>query len=227
MTSFKPVTHVIFDFDGLILDTEPAYDSIYEEIARQHGKEFSWELKVKFMGTVERETCRIFTEDLGLPVSPEEVFREQQARQPRALAGCALKPGAERLVRHLVGHGVPVAVATSSSAESMGYKTTHHKELMALFHHVVMGSSDPDVKQGKPHPDIFLVCASRFPDRPQPHQCLVLEDAPNGVAAACAAGMQVVMVPDPRLSPDLTRGATLVLPSLEHFRPELFGLPPF
>lgn len=58
-------------------------------------------------------------------------------------------------------------------------------------------------------------------------QCLVFEDAPNGVRAARAAGMQVVMVPDHRVSEELRKHATFVIPSLEHFKPEMFGLPPF
>lgn len=67
-------------------------------------------------------------------------------------------------------HGIPIAVATSSSDESVMLKLTNHKELFSLFHHSVTASSDPEVKKGKPHPDIFLICASRFPDKPKPEK---------------------------------------------------------
>ena len=77
--------------------------------------------------------------------------------------------GAERLLRHLHSKGVPIALATSSSRENYELKTQRHKHVFELFHHIVTGSSDPEVKKGKPAPDIFLICASRFPSpAPQP-----------------------------------------------------------
>ena len=80
-----------------------------------------------------------------------------------------LKLGAERLLRHLHSKGVPIALATSSSRENYELKTQRHAPIFQLFNHIVTGSSDPDVKRGKPAPDIFLVCASRFPQpTPQP-----------------------------------------------------------
>lgn len=96
-----------------------------------------------------------------------------------------------------------------------------------LFNHLVSGSSDIEVKHSKPAPDIFLVCASKFPKCPNPQDVLVFEDAPNGVLAANSAGMQVVMVPDPRIPDEKKEKATLVLHTLEEFKPEDFGLPPF
>lgn len=76
--------------------------------------------------------------------------------------------GAEKLVKHLHKHGVPIALATSSSKESVALKMKDHQELLDLFHHHTMGQSDPEVTKGKPDPIIFQVCASRFPEKPKP-----------------------------------------------------------
>lgn len=148
-------------------------------------------------------------------------------------------------MRHLHENNVPICLATSSSKESVEVKTTHHRELFSLFHHKVMGSSDPDVKEGKPAPDIFLVAAKRFPETVKPEnvrkirnffvkflkfsllQCLVFEDAPNGCRAAKSAGMQVVMVPDSHVTDQQKEDATVVFKTLLDFKPEDFGLPPF
>ena len=76
--------------------------------------------------------------------------------------------GAEKLLRHLVNNSIPIALATSSSKDSFELKTRKLMDVFNLFHHRVLGGSDPDVKKGKPNPDIFLVAASRFPDKPDP-----------------------------------------------------------
>lgn len=131
-------------------------------------------------------------------------------------------PGAEKLVRYLKLIGVPIAIGTSSAKELVKMKTEKHKDLFNLFNHFVYGAGDPDVKNGKPAPDIFLVAAKRFPCSPTPCNCLVFEDAPNGVTAAKAAGMQVVMVPDPAVPKERTAHATIVLRSLEDFDPKEF-----
>jgi len=76
--------------------------------------------------------------------------------------------GAERLVKHLFDKNVPICLATSSSKESFDIKTINHKDLFKLFQHTIMGSSDPEVTHGKPAPDIFLVAASKFSEKPKP-----------------------------------------------------------
>ncbi|CAH2054467.1 unnamed protein product, partial [Iphiclides podalirius] len=158
----------------------------------------------------------------------EEFISETKEQFQNLFPDTQLMPGAKKLIEHFNKKNVPIGLATSSSEESYHLKVDkHHSSLFSLFPYKTFGSSDPEVKRGKPHPDIFLVAACKFPDNPKPDQCLVFEDAINGVKAARSAGMQVVMVPDQQMDRSLTTEATLVLDSLEDFQPELFGLPPF
>ena len=118
-----------------------------------------------------------------------------------------------------------MAVATSSSAEVFNIKTSKkHSKFFSLFSHIVT-SSDLDKKQAKPAPDIYKICAAKFPKHPDPSSCLVIEDAPNGVQAGLAARMQAVMIPHHKVTKEYLLPATQVLASMEHFRPEDFGLP--
>lgn len=224
---FKPVTHCIFDLDGLLLDTETTYLKIYTTIAAKYNKEYPWSVRMKLMGRLEADSARIMIEDLGLPITVAEFLSQQEAGLKKALPEVTLMPGAEKLIHHLHQSKIPIAIATSSSEDAYKLKTSRHKAVMSTFHHVVCGSSDQEVKKGKPAPDIYLICASRFDDKPNPEQCLVFEDSPNGVKSALAAGMQVVMVPDEQVTAAEKKDATLVIRTLEDFKPELFGLPPF
>ena len=100
--------------------------------------------------------------------------------------------------------------------------SSKHYSFFSLFSPIITA-----INQAKPSQEIYQLCASLFPSSPSPGRCLVLEDAPNGVQAGLAAGMQVVMIPHNKVKKEYLIPATQVLPSMEHFRPQDFGLPPF
>ncbi|XP_072933380.1 pseudouridine-5'-phosphatase-like [Epargyreus clarus] len=224
---FDKVTHVLFDLDGLLLDSEGLYGEAYKRVCARYGAEFTWELHASVLGFQGQEVVAKIIETFNLPTSKEAFLQEVQQECSMLLPDAKLMPGAEKLVKHLHKHGIPIALATSSSEDSVRTKMQNHKEFLGYFHHLTMGSTDPEVTRGKPDPSIFLVCASRFPDKPKPEDCLVFEDAVNGMKAANAANMQVVVVPDARIDKNLFQSATLVLDSLEEFKPEQFDLPAY
>ncbi|CAI9719879.1 pseudouridine-5' [Octopus vulgaris] len=228
MAKYRPVTHVIFDMDGLLLDTERIYTEVTDEICSEYGKKFTWEVKVKLMGQRERDAAKIIIDELQLPLTVDECIQKVSVLQKKAFPNVPLLPGAKRLVEHLYKHNIPMAIASGSGKEKFKWKTVKHQELMNMFHHFVLSSDDPEVKHSKPAPDCFQVCAKRFPDQPSPEKILVFEDAPNGVLSGAAAGMQVVWVPDTRANrSQLLDKVSIILDTLEDFQPELFGLPPF
>ncbi|KAK8756131.1 hypothetical protein V5799_001166 [Amblyomma americanum] len=135
------------------------------------------------MGTTGVDSARTVIQALGLPLSVEDYLADLG-----------------RIYAEKYPH-VDLVPATSSKRVSFMVKTARHRELLALFHHVVCSGENPEV--------------------------LVFEDAPKGVTAGLAAGMQVVMVPDPRMDQENRRRATLCIESMADFKPELFGMPPF
>nr|CAI5841428.1 unnamed protein product [Callosobruchus analis] len=226
LKTFKPITHVIFDMDGVLLDTEVIYKSVIANIAKRYGKVYTPNIIAKVIGTPERESSRIAVTEMKLPMSVDDFQKEFNKSSHDQFHNLPLLPGAEKLINHLKYIRIPMAVATSSHWESYELKARPHKELFKAFSHVVCGGDDPEVKHGKPSPDIFLVCASRFRDKPKPEKCLVFEDSPNGVKAAVAAKMQAVMIPDELVPKELRKEATVVVKCLDETPLQAFGLPP-
>lgn len=181
---------VIFDMDGLLLDSEPLYRVTWQTAAADLGCPIDDELYERFVGRGNDESERLLAERFG-DALPLDEFRKRWRRdwdERLAASPLARKPGAMELLVLLENRGILKALATSSprvlALRCLG-------ELAARFAALAFGD---EVEHSKPAPDLFLLASQRLGIAPA--DCLVLEDSEAGVRAARAAGMDVIMVPD-------------------------------
>lgn len=217
-----PITAVIFDMDGLLLDTEGFYTQSTQAIAGRFGKVFDWRLKQHTLGLGALPFATMIVQALELPMTPQAFLAEREPMLEQLFVQAQAMPGAEALVRHLAAHGVPIAVATSSRRHYVDLKTQRHRDWFALFNAVVT-PDDPEVHAAKPAPDLYAVAARRI--GADPARTLAFEDSPNGVLSAVAAGLRAIAVPDPAMDRSRYTEATAILDGLQHFRPQDWGLP--
>ncbi|HZR80011.1 MAG TPA: HAD-IA family hydrolase [Candidatus Binatia bacterium] len=217
----RPATHVVFDMDGVLLDTERFYTEVTQDIVGRFGKTFDWSVKSRMIGRPAIEAARTLVEALALPMTAEDYLAEREEALAAKMPSALPMPGARELTEELARLGVPLAVATSSSRRFFDLKTERHRDWFRSFAAIVVGD-DPRVARGKPAPDIFLVAAREL--GADPAGVVVVEDAPAGVAAARAAGMQVVAVPYPGMDPASLADADLLFESLADVRARDLGV---
>jgi pseudouridine-5'-monophosphatase len=217
----RPAQHVIFDLDGILLDTERLYTEVTQAIVGRYGKTFDWTLKGNMVGRPAIESARYLVEALDLPISAEDYLREREHLLRERFARAEPCAGARELTHALAARGARQAIATSSGRALFELKTKRHRDWLRVFAAVVLGD-DPRLARGKPAPDIFLLAAGDL--GVEPEACVVLEDSPVGVAAAHAAGMQAVAVPDPAMDRTRFAGAELLIASLAELTPEDLGV---
>ncbi len=224
MPTFSAITHVIFDLDGLLLNTEPLIFEVAQAIAQRYGKILAPSTRAQTAGRRAPDSAQVVIDAVDLPIDVDTYLKEKETLVEQYYPQARPMPGARRLTRHLRHHHIPQAIATSSSQRPFSLKTQDYNDWLKDFDCVVTGD-DSAVVHGKPAPDIFLVAAQRLETTPA--QCLVFEDSLAGVAAGKAAGMRVVAVPDPAIDPMLYHEADQILRSLEEFDPIVWRLPRF
>jgi pseudouridine 5'-phosphatase len=151
----------------IFLDTEPIYEGVFKEVCEKFGHPLTPEARVKLLGSTEKRSCEVCVTDLNLNCTLDQFIKEFRALATERLSNVDFMPGAARLIKHLHDNKVPICVATSSGEESVAIKTKNHREVINLFHHITNGT-DPQLKEGKPAPDIFLLAASRFDPKADP-----------------------------------------------------------
>ncbi len=220
----QKISCLIYDMDGLLIDTEGIYTEVTQQIVGKYGRVFDWSLKEKIIGRRSIQAAKIIVESLDLPITPQDYLDSRKDVLLEKFKNTAALPGAKEITTHFFECNMPQALATSSSSPIFDAKFENHKKWFSQFTQIVKGD-DPELKEGKPAPDIFLLAAKRLGI--DPAECLVFEDAPTGTEAALAAGMSVVVVPDPNIDHSHYKNASQILSSLTDFNPEYWGLPNF
>lgn len=208
------ITHLIYDFDGLLLNTEPIYCQVNQIIANRYGKTFTREIHRKIMGRQAMDCAQILVKALELPLSAQEHLAARNEIIFDLLPKAQPMPGAIEMTRRFYEAGMPQAIATSSASITFKKKVLHYQDWLRCFEVIVLGD-DPDVKHSKPAPDSFLVAAERL--GAEPKHCLVLEDSPAGIKAAKQAGMWALAVPAAHMERTLYAQADEVIDSLLAF----------
>lgn len=209
---------VVFDMDGVLVDSEPAHHASTNDVLALHGAPaLEFADYATYIGMSERAFFTALAERFGLDVPLELLLRERLARSLERLARDPLppQPGALECLLGLVTADVPLALASSATRTQIDL-VLDRLGIRARFSAIV---GIDDVEQGKPAPDLFLEAARRLGR--EPARCLVVEDAVLGVQAAVAAAMPVVAyVPGGESQAHRDAGAAFVLGRLDELRPD-------
>jgi HAD superfamily hydrolase (TIGR01509 family) len=183
---------VLWDMDGLLVDTEPLWTRAEHDLAAHYGGTFTPAAKAAIVGTRLDAAVPLLLGHFGVEATPEEVRTAGRLLLSRVVAlflaePLPLQPGAGRLLADLAAAGVPCALVSSS------FRVLVDAVLSTGAGPFAVTIAGDEVTLAKPHPEPYLTAAARL--RADPARCVVLEDSPTGVASGTAAGCAVVAVP--------------------------------
>lgn len=211
---FSKIQAVIFDMDGLLLDTERLFLKAYQQAANELGIDLPESLYLNMLGHRADASQSILRQGLATGAPIEEIIDYARRYYYRAIEqdGIPLRPGAVETVAYCRQQELPIAVATSTH-RALAHTKLERAGLLKCFQAVVSGD---EVEHGKPAPDIYLAAAQQLSTPPS--GCLVLEDSPPGLQAARAASTQPVLIPDLYIhNSETEQFAAAVYTSLNHF----------
>ena len=194
----KRIKAAIFDLDGTLLDTQKLYDEANQLVISQYGngKPYDAELKSIIDGKSPIFGNKYMIEYFEIKLTLEEFMEKKAQYLNNKIPECKPIEGAKELT-HILKHkyGLKTAIATSSLKESVNSKLTNHQEWIKSDFDLMITGEDKRIMKGKPSPDIFLIAAKELGVRPE--ECIIFEDAINGIKAALNTGASIVVgLPD-------------------------------
>jgi HAD superfamily hydrolase (TIGR01509 family) len=187
---------VIFDLDGVLVDSEQLWDKAREDLTRASGGRWRPEATRAMMGMSSPEWSRYLRDELRVPLDPDEISRDVVRRMEQLYRdSLPLLPGASDAVRSLSSRW-PLGLASSANREIIDLVL----ELAGWASAFTATVSSEEVARGKPAPDVYVEAASRI--GVDAVRCVAVEDSSNGLRSAAAAGMAVIAVPNPHYPPD-------------------------
>jgi HAD superfamily hydrolase (TIGR01509 family) len=213
---------VIFDLDGVIMDSEQRWNGAKEALVRETGGRWRDEAPSVMMGMSSSEWAAYLREDLGVPMDVGAISRDVVRRMEDGYREeLPLLPGAGDAVRSLADRW-PLGLASSSNREIIDLVL----ELTGFGEAFRVTVSSEEVERGKPAPDVYLEAARRL--QVEPASCVAIEDSSNGLRAAAAAGMPVIAVPNPHYPPadDALELAAATVSGVGEITPELVSALP-
>ncbi len=211
---------VVFDLDGVIVESEEIWDDVRERYVRERGGRYDAEAQRAMMGMSSTEWSRFIHEELGVEATPAEINADVvELMAARYRAELPLVPGAREAVERIAAV-FPLGLASSSNRPLID-EVLALAQLAELFRATV---SSEEVARGKPAPDVYLEAARLL--GAEPAQCAAVEDSHAGIASAKAAGMRVVAIPNRRYPPDeaALADADAVLTSIDELTVDTIGV---
>jgi HAD superfamily hydrolase (TIGR01509 family) len=190
-----PIEAVVFDLDGVLVDSEQVWDEARRALVRERGGQWKDRATTDMLGMSSLEWPRYMRDELGVDMEPEEINAAVVARvEARYREALPLMPGAVEAVERVAARW-PLGLATSSNREIIDL----FLDLSGLRERFAVAVSSEEVGAGKPAPDVYLEACARL--EVDPRRAAAVEDSSNGLRAAHAAGMRVIAVPNPHFPP--------------------------